>query len=134
MKYVETLKNSERFCLHDSKISKIEFIDNKLLLNFSEGFYEAGDAKQKKICKLTYKFMIEEDVELNLSVFKETSKKKKEIKFIDFAEAVKKYGFKIYREFRCGFTTQIILEGNTPKGSYSILTQEIDEIIYEYDN
>ena len=78
--------------------------------------------------------MIPEDEELNLYIFKETSKKRKEIKFADFSDLINKYGFRIYREFRCGFTTQLILEGNTDKGNYSIMTQEINEIVYECDD
>lgn len=78
--------------------------------------------------------MIPEDDELNLYIFKETSKKRKEVKFTDFSAIINKYGFRIYREFRCNFSTQLILEGNTDKGNYSILTQEINEILYECDD
>lgn len=75
--------------------------------------------------------MIAEDDELNLYIVKETSKKRKDIKFVKFADLVNKYGFRIYREFRCGFTNQLILEGNTAQGCYTIITQEVDEIVYE---
>ena len=135
MQRIETIKN-DRFCLHDSAVSKIEFCDRDLLLTFSEGFWETDITgkmiRQKNNCKLRYKFKFAEDGERNLFVFKVSSKKKKEIKFSDFAEAVKKYGFRIYREFRCGFTAQIILEGNTAKGCYSILTEELEEVVYEF--
>lgn len=138
MKHTEILRNTDCFCLHDSKVSKIEFINHNLELTFSEGFWETNESgklfSQRQHCKITYKFMIPEDEELNLYIFKETSKKRKEIKFADFSDLINKYGFRIYREFRCGFTTQLILEGNTDKGNYSIMTQEINEIVYECDD
>ena len=135
MKHTEILRNTDRFCLHDSKVSKIEFTNHNLELTFSEGFWETNEfgklVRQRQHCRITYKFIIPEDDELNLYIFKETSKKRKEIKFADFSAIINKYGFRIYREFRCGFSTQLILEGNTDKGNYSIMTQEINEILYE---
>ena len=138
MKHIETIKNTDRFGLHDSKVSKIEFVNHDLIFTFSEGFWETDKTgklvRQRKNCKMIYKFMIAEDDELNLDIFEITSKKRKDIKFSVFSDMVSKCGFRIYREFRCGFTTQLILEGNTDKGYYSIMTQEIDEIVYECDD
>lgn len=138
MKYTETVGNSERFCLHDSKVSKMEFVDGNLTLTFSEGFWGKNEqgklVKQYRKCKIIYKFMIPEDRELNLDIYRETTRKRKEIKFNKFSELVNKYGFRIYREFRCSFTTQLILEGNINRETYSLMTQEIEEIVYEYDD
>lgn len=138
MKYTEILRNTDLFCLHDSKVSKIEFIDHNLELTFSEGFWETNEfgklVRQRKHCKITFKFIIPEDDELNLNIFKRNGWKIKEIMFADFSAIVNKYGFRLYREFRCNFSTQLILEGNTDKGNYSIITQEINEIVYECDD
>ncbi|MDE7395380.1 MAG: hypothetical protein K2M95_04600 [Clostridiales bacterium] len=138
MKYIETITNTDRFCLHDSTVSKMEFIDHNLELTFSEGFWETNEVgkliRQRKHCKMIIKFLITEDEELNLFIFKETAKRRKEIDFAAFSDLIHKNGFRIYREFRCGFSQQLILEGNTDKGNYSIMTQEVDEIIYQCED
>ncbi|MDE6302104.1 MAG: hypothetical protein K2M36_00755 [Clostridia bacterium] len=135
MKYIETLKNTDRFCLHDSTVSKIEFVHHNLELTFSEGFWETNEfgklVTQRKHCKVIYKFIVPEDEELNLYIYKETSKKRKEIKFTAFSDLIKKNGFDIYREFRCVFSKQLILEGWIDKFRYIIMTEDIDEILYE---
>lgn len=137
MIYTEKVKNANRFCLHDSKVSKIEFVDHNLLLTFSEGFWEVDEfgklVSQRKECKVLYKFLIAEDEELNLYIYKDNSNKRKEIKFADFADLINKYGFRIYREFRCDFSSQLILEGNIDRCNYSIMTEYVDEIVYECD-
>jgi hypothetical protein len=38
MKHIEYF-NKDKYCLHDSVVSNIEFIDDKLVICFSEGFW-----------------------------------------------------------------------------------------------
>ena len=136
MTHIEKIHNTDFFCLHDSKVSNIEFVDHNLVLTFSEGYWKVNEQgklfQEMKDCKITYKFLMFEDEDLNLDIFKETRRKRKETKFKEFSYLVKKYGFMIYREFRCVFTSQLILEGTVQgKGIYAIFMDEIDEIIYE---
>lgn len=136
MNYIEELRK-DKYCLHDSIVAKAEFVNHKLELTFSDGFWETNErgkmVKQRNGCKIKVNFLIAEDEELNLSFYKETSKKRKALKISEFFTLVNKYGFRIHREFRCGFSQQLVLEGNANNGKYILVTQEIVSIEYEFD-
>lgn len=127
MKIIDNFVGVENIGLHDSRISKIEIINNCICFSFSQGFWKTNEQgkliKQLQNCKMTYHF-VNENPELWITDLS----KRKNISFTNFQKIVNKYGLDINQEFRCVFSKHIILEC----GRYLIETDDIKEIVYEY--
>ncbi len=128
MQIIDKFQSIEQFGLHDSKVSKIEIINNSIVFLFSQGFWETNKQgkliKQLQNCKMTY-FFVNDLPELFITDLS----KRKNVSFTKFKKVVDKYGLDINQEFRCVFSKHIILEC----GRYLIETDDIKEIIYDYE-
>ncbi|MBD5585231.1 MAG: hypothetical protein HDQ88_09115, partial [Clostridia bacterium] len=94
--------SDNKFCLHDTEVSAIECLNNKINLIFNDGIYVLND-KGKEAEKTLKCAMSLEIREFNpdtawehITVYKFKGKKFKEISFNNFCELVKENGFKVY--------------------------------------
>lgn len=128
MKIIDNFAGVENVGLHDSRISKIEIVNNRVCFFFSEGFWKTNEQgrliKQLHNCKMTYRF-----VNGNPGLWITDLTIKRNISLAKFQKLVNKYGLRISQEFRCTFSKHIILEC----GRYFIETDDIREIVYEYE-
>ena len=128
--------------LHDSQINNLSICNNKIVLHFSEGFWET-DAKgkevsQKQICKVVFSI----DNELNLPIEDfitiRICKRKnifKPISLDKFIGLLKKSAFDVDMEYDCSFakSKMIQIHSNFLKIVIELFIEEIKNVEYIYD-
>ncbi|MBU1093242.1 MAG: hypothetical protein KKH01_02135 [Firmicutes bacterium] len=137
MEYSIKLDEKEKYCLHDSSVSNIEFINHKLIIHFKEGFWITDDngkeVQQLNNCRTIYDFEIPEDEELNTLITTSYKNKEKEIPLIDFKKQLEAEVFEIGFEYKSSFRRGVLLIGSIGNLKCNIFIDYIELITYLAD-
>ena len=128
--------------LHDSQINSVSFSNNKIVLYFSQGFWET-DAKgkqvsQKQNCKVVFSIDNEFNLPIEDFITIRICKRKSILKSITlrrFVNLLKKSAFDVDMEYECSFSNRKMIQiySNTLKTFIEIFIEEIKNIEYIHD-
>ena len=128
--------------LHDSQINNVAFSDNKVILYFSQGFWETDtkgkQVSQKQNCQLVFyidnefNLPIEDFITIRICKRKNTLKPISLHKFVDL---LKKSAFDVDMEYDCSFANRKMIQAysSTLKLFIEIFIEEIKNIEYIHD-
>ena len=106
-----------KYELHDSQINDILIDGNKIVLSFSEGFWELDtngkESSQKQNSKIIFNIDNEFSVPIEDFISIRISKRKnvfKPLSLRDFKKLIKKSPFDVYMEYNCVFSSRKFLQ------------------------
>ena len=128
--------------LHDSQINNISVSDNKIVLYFSQGFWETDangkEVSQKQNCKLIFNIENEFNLPMEDLITIRICKRKniyKPIRLRKLIDLLKKSAFNVYLEYDCSFADRKMIQiySNSLKLSVELFIEEIKNIEYVHD-
>jgi hypothetical protein len=131
-----------KYELHDSQINNILIDENKIVLSFSEGFWELDtngkEFSQKQNSKIIFNIDNEFSVPIEDFISIRISKRKnvfKPISLRDFKKLIKKSPFDVYMEYNCVFSSRKFLQlySNKIRAFVEIFIEDIKSVEYIHD-
>ena len=131
-----------KYELHDSQISDILIDKNKIVLSFSEGFWELGtngkESSQKQNSKIIFNIDNEFSVPIEDFISIRISKRKnvfKPLSLRDFKKLIKKSPFDVDMEYNCDFSSRKFLQlySNKIRALVEIFIEDIKSVEYIHD-
>ena len=131
-----------KYELHDSQINDISVFENKIVLSFSEGFWELGtngkEFSQKQNSKIIFNIDNEFSVPIEDFISIRISKRKnifKSISLRDFKKLLKKSPFDVDMEYNCDFSSRKFLQlySNKIRVLIEIFIEDIKSAEYIHD-
>ena len=131
-----------KYELHDSQISDILIGKNKIVLSFSEGFWELDtngkESSQKQNSKIIFNIDNEFSVPIEDFISIRISKRKnvfKPLSLRDFKKLIKKSPFDVYMEYNCVFSSRKFLQlySNKIRALVEIFIEDIKSVEYIHD-
>lgn len=131
-----------KYELHDSQINNILIDENKIVLSFSEGFWELDtngkEASQKQNSKIIFNIDNEFSVPIEDFISIRISKRKnvfKPLSLRDFKKLIKKSPFDVYMEYNCVFSSRKFLQlySNKIRALVEIFIEDIKSVEYIHD-
>ena len=131
-----------KYELHDSQISDILIGKNKIVLSFSEGFWELDangkESSQKQNSKIIFNIDNEFSVPIEDFISIRISKRKnifKSISLRDFKKLLKKSPFDVDMEYNCDFSSRKFLQlySNKIRVLIEIFIEDIKSAEYIHD-
>lgn len=126
------IKNiSDKYCLHDCIIDKIEIKKSSLILYSHEGVYKLNDKTKEyekiKNCKIIIeiKDLVEEECHEHISIDIFKKNLKRNISFNKFCDLVAKNKYKIYLDFYSPFARGLLFKGCSKKCEVELLITEV---------
>ena len=130
-----------KYQLHDSQINQIELSQDKITLNFSQGFWATNEhgkmSEQMKNCKLVFE-IDRNDMPIEDFIAIRVSKKGggyKTISLAKFVALLKKSPLNVYLEYDCEFASRKMLQmhSNTLRIRVEIFIEDIKNVEYIHD-
>ena len=134
--------NIMKYELHDSQINDISVCENKIVLSFSEGFWELDtdgkESSQKHNSKIIFNIDNEFSVPIEDFISIRISKRKnifKSISLREFKKLLKKSPFDVDMEYNCDFSSRKFLQlySNKIRVSIEIFIADIKSAEYIHD-
>ena len=131
-----------KYELHDSQINDILIDGNKIVLSFSEGFWELDtngkESSQKQNSKIIFNIDNEFSVPIEDFISIRISKRKnvfKPLSLRDFKKLIKKSPFDVYMEYNCVFSSRKFLQlhSNKIRALVEIFIEDIKSVEYIHD-
>ena len=131
-----------KYELHDSQINDILIDENKIVLYFSEGFWELDtngkESSQKQNSKIIFNIDNEFSVPIEDFISIRISKRKnvfKPLSLRDFKKLIKKSPFDVYMEYNCVFSSSKFLQlySNKIRALVEIFIEDIKSVEYIHD-
>ena len=131
-----------KYELHDSQINDISVCGNKIVLSFSEGFWELDtngkESSQKQNSKIIFNIDNEFSLPIEDFISIRISKRKnifKSISLRDFKKLIKKSPFDVDMEYNCDFSSRKFLQlySNKIRVSIEIFITDIKSAEYIHD-
>ena len=131
-----------KYELHDSQINDISVFENKIVLSFSEGFWELDTNgkkfSQKQNSKIIFNIDNEFSVPIEDFISIRISKRKnifKSISLRDFKNLLKKSPFDVDMEYNCDFSNRKFLQlySNKIRVLIEIFIEDIKSVEYIHD-
>ena len=131
-----------KYELHDSQISDILIGENKIVLSFSEGFWELDtngkEYSQKQNSKIIFNIDNEFSVPIEDFISIRISKRKnvfKPLSLRDFKKLIKKSPFDVDMEYNCDFSSRKFLQlySNKIRALVEIFIEDIKSVEYIHD-
>ena len=134
--------HDRKYELHDSQINDILIDGNKIVLSFSEGFWELDtngkESSQKQNSKIIFNIDNEFSVPIEYFISIRISKRKKVFKPLslrDFKKLIKKSPFDVNMEYNCLFSSSKFLQlySNKIGALVEIFIEFIESVEYIHD-
>ena len=136
-----------KYELHDRQINDILIYGNKIVLSFSEGFWELDtngkESSQKQNSKIIFNIDNEFSVPIEDFISIRISKRKnvfKPLSLRDFKKLIKKSPFDVDMEYNCDFSSRKFLQlyskysnSNKIRALVEIFIEEIKTVEYIHD-
>ena len=131
-----------KYELHDSQINDILIDENKIVLSFSEGFWELDtngkESSQKQNAKIIFNIDNEFSVPIEYFISIRISKRKnvfKPLSLRNLKKLIKKSPFDVHMEYNCVFSSRKFLQlySNKIRALVEIFIEDIKSVEYIHD-